>query len=160
HAHVAGEVALLVATAWTAGSAWRRRNFALLALCLTPFVHLVLVSLSAQTMGGYYNARRYWFASLLVFPLLLANAIVLAEGARRGAVRWGGAGGRRLPARRLPRHAGADARPPGRARRLPRTHPGPRRERRAGGMDAHLERLGGGGFERRNDRRREQSLQS
>src|SRR5207249_8235977 len=90
HAHVAGEVALLVATAWTAGSAWRRRNLALLALCLTPFVHLVLVSLSAQTMGGYYNARRYWFASLLVFPLLLANAIVLAEGARRGAVRWGG----------------------------------------------------------------------
>jgi len=83
-------VALLVATAWTAGSAWRRRNLALLALCLTPFVHLVLVSLSAQTMGGYYNARRYWFASLLVFPLLLANAIVLAEGARRGAVRWGG----------------------------------------------------------------------
>src|SRR5205823_11631057 len=81
---------LLVATAWTAGSAWRRRNLALLALCLTPFVHLVLVSLSAQTMGGYYNARRYWFASLLVFPLLLANAIVLAEGARRGAVRWGG----------------------------------------------------------------------
>src|SRR5205823_13177143 len=80
---------LLVATAWTAGSAWRRRNLALLALCLTPFVHLVLVSLSAQTMGGYYNARRYWFASLLVFPLLLANAIVLAEGARRGAVRWG-----------------------------------------------------------------------
>src|SRR5204863_1048883 len=83
-------VLLLVATAWTAASAWRRRNFALLALCLTPFVHLVLVSLSAQTMGGYYNARRYWFASLLVFPLLLANAIVLAEGARRGAVRWGG----------------------------------------------------------------------
>jgi hypothetical protein len=83
-------VLLLVPTVWTAVAAWRRGNRCLLALCLTPLVHLALIGLSAQTTGGYYHARRYWFASLLVFPLLLANAVVLAEGARRNTVRWAG----------------------------------------------------------------------
>ena len=82
--------ALLAAAIWTGVAAWRRRELALLALCLVPLVHLVLIGLSAQTAGGYYTARRYWFASLLVLPLLLANLVVVAEGTRHGAVRWGG----------------------------------------------------------------------
>ena len=83
-------VALLAATIWTGVAAWRRRELALLALCLAPFVHLVLIGLSAQTAGGYYTARRYWFASLLVLPILLANLVVVAEATGNGALRWGG----------------------------------------------------------------------
>jgi hypothetical protein len=72
--------AILVAAAYTARRAWKQRNLPLLALCAVPFVHLALLSLSGRTGGGYFEARRYWFGSLLVFPLLLGNALSLARG--------------------------------------------------------------------------------
>jgi hypothetical protein len=85
---IAGLVAILLAAGYTAFRAWRARDVPLLALCASPFVHFAAIGLSAQTAGGYYEARRYWFAVVLLLPLLVANAIVLAE---RGpaALRWG-----------------------------------------------------------------------
>jgi hypothetical protein len=74
---------LLCLAAFAAMRAWRARDAALLAVCLVPLVHLLVLALSAQTAGTFYGARRYWFASLLVFPLLVGNAVVHIERWRR-----------------------------------------------------------------------------
>lgn len=85
---VLGIAAVLVAAAHSVVRAWRCRNVATLALGLLPFVHLTFIVLSGRTSSGYYEARRYWFASLLVFPLLFGNAMALTQRLPR-AVRLG-----------------------------------------------------------------------
>jgi hypothetical protein len=58
---------------------WRSQQPALVALGLVPFIHFALVVLSARTGGGYFEARRYWFAMLLILPMLLGGAVAIAE---------------------------------------------------------------------------------
>ncbi len=79
--------AVLLVAARTAARAWRERDLPVLALCVVPFVHLALIALSGRTNGSYFEARRYWFGSLLVFPLLAGNAIARAEVSSRAALR-------------------------------------------------------------------------
>jgi hypothetical protein len=86
---LAATIALLVLAGAALPRALAARDAGRVALCLAPFVHLALLVASAQTAGAYYNARRYWFASLLVVPLLLANAIVVLETWRPRAGRVG-----------------------------------------------------------------------
>jgi hypothetical protein len=81
---------LLFATLRTLAQAWRARDLPCLALCLVPFVHLALIALSAQTNGDYYAARRYWFGSLLVFAMLLGNAVATAAAHPKAVCRLGG----------------------------------------------------------------------
>jgi hypothetical protein len=78
---------VLVAALATCVPAWRGRNAPLLAVCLSPAIHLAFIVMSARTGGGYYEARRYWFASLLIFPLLLGNLVAVCGTSRRVAVR-------------------------------------------------------------------------
>ena len=85
---LAAMLALLVAAAYTGVRAWRARSVPLLALGASPFALLAAIGVSAQTGGGYFEARRYSFALLLVLPLLLANAIVVGESARP-VLKWG-----------------------------------------------------------------------
>jgi hypothetical protein len=71
-------VGILAAALVSAVRAWRQRHAALLAVCLVPVVHLLLIAMSLQTTH-YFAARRYWFASLLVLALLVGNAVMVAE---------------------------------------------------------------------------------
>jgi hypothetical protein len=81
--------AIVLAAARTGIRAWQQRNLPLLSLCLTPLVHFALIGLSGRTDGGYYEARRYWFGSLLVMALLFGNAMAVAETFPAAAVRAG-----------------------------------------------------------------------
>lgn len=82
-------IAIFLVTARTAIRAWQQRDLPLLALSIAPFVHLAVLGLSGRTGGGYFEARRYWYGSLLIWPLLIGNAITLGEAARVAAVRVG-----------------------------------------------------------------------
>lgn len=82
-------IAILLATLPSAARAWRGRQLPLLALCLIPFVHLLSIAVSGRTNGSYFEARRYWYASLLVLPVLFGNALALAAASRLAAVRVG-----------------------------------------------------------------------
>jgi hypothetical protein len=79
--------ALALAIVPSVTRAWRERNVALWALCLTPVVHLAFIVVSARTAATYFAARRYWFSSLLVFPLLVGNAIAVVDRGRPRALR-------------------------------------------------------------------------
>lgn len=70
---------LLALAAATLPRALAARDAARIALCLAPFVHLLLLVLSAQAAGHYWTVRRYWFASLLVVPLLIGNAVAVLD---------------------------------------------------------------------------------
>jgi hypothetical protein len=86
---VVAMAAVIVTSIRLALRARRQGNAPLLALGLAVLVHLAIIITSAQTRGGYFEARRYWYGSLLVLPILFAAAIEWAEETRRAAVRWG-----------------------------------------------------------------------
>ena len=82
-------IAIFLVTVRTAARAWQQRDLPLLSLCIVPFIHLAVIGLSGRTGGGYFEARRYWYGSLLIWPLLIGNAIALGEASRVAAVRVG-----------------------------------------------------------------------
>jgi len=82
-------IAIFLVSARTAARAWQQRDLPLLALCIVPFVHLAVIGLSGRTGGGYFEARRYWYGSLLIWPLLIGNALAMGEASRVYAVRVG-----------------------------------------------------------------------